>query len=589
MDHADHIVRLLLQEWDALLEDRIDDLVKRYGQKMKWERRDIEKLVRYDPTPNKKYLPWIVRQVVEHALDQNDLDGLHDLLMEFERLLTLPAFQGNRDIYSYSLQDFQRTVTDNMQLRSQSEIERQAKRAKKQGPAEQQPTEGVEQVAEVGNLGVLRFTDAVSLAWWAWQAYKQENPNWGRPTIHPPPPGTDPYSRDGKWCVRNPTHGTNYLRKEPFYMVLKDGWPYVGILIDQGQVKDLDNKQVTMGVAEEIYPIMAPFINKFKEDGGSLHSESTIFENMRFLQNGVTAGETFRDDVDLSDSSLASMPENLNFQGTLDIDGTPMTELPAGLIVRSHLWARNTKITKIGPGVKVGGKLTLAGSPITVIPADIGFDSLDITNCPVTELPEGLKLDTLNIQGTQITKLPESLVVEKGMTWSEPLTLDECKLLFLRINMDKLKREYFAHPKFSGLSKVAMEKKWKRSQDDLRQYYLTNPIIDGHVKSIFVYKKPGSVSEGMDMKARQAAMRHRKTDTIGVGSNHGEAMEDLVGKMCQLGYWDISFGEMEQLPDLKRNRYYRGVDIGFVNAAGKFFTREQSIRAGGVTHGEEIE
>jgi hypothetical protein len=206
----------------------------------------------------------------------------------------------------------------------------------------------------------------------------------------------------------------------------------------------------------------------------------------------------------------------------------------------------------------------------------------------VTELPEGLKLDTLNIQGTQITKLPESLVVEKGMTWSEPLTLDECKLLFLRINMDKLKREYFSHPKFSGLSKVALERKWAKSQPDLRQYYLTNPIIDGHVKSIYVHKKPGSVSEGVDMKARLAAMRHRKTDTIGVGSNHGEAMEDLVDKMVQLGYWDIQFDELEQLPDVQRNRYYRGVDIGFVNAAGKFFTREQSIRAGGVTHGEEI-
>jgi hypothetical protein len=133
-----------------------------------------------------------------------------------------------------------------------------------------------------------------------------------------------------------------------------------------------------------------------------------------------------------------------------------------------------------------------------------------------------------------------------------------------------------------------MEKKWKKTQVDLRRYYLTNPVIDGHVKSIFVYKKPGTVSEALDLKATQAAMRHQKTDTIGVGSAHGEAMEDLVNQMNRLGHWNMSFDGLENLPDQQRNRYYRGVDIGFVNAAGKFFTREQSIRAGGVTHGEEI-
>jgi hypothetical protein len=588
MDTAAQIVRTLLEEWDALLEDRIDDLVAQYAQTKKWGRGVIENMVRYDPSRSKKYLPWIVKQVAIHNLDSAALDRIHDGLMEFERLLTVPAWQGNRDIQSYDFEQLLAAVAAAEQVRSQSEIERQAKAAKKRGPAEKPPTEGIEKVSETDNLKVLRFTDAVSLSWWAWQAYKQENPNWGRPTIGPAPVGADPYALDQKWCIRNPTHGTNYLRKEPFYMVMKDGWPYVGILLDQGQVKDLDNKQVSMGVAEEIYPLLKTVIDQHKADGGRLYSESKIFENMRFLQNGVQAGEKFSDDVDLSNSSLSTMPENLSFLGTLDIDKTMLTELPPGTTVRSHLWARNTQITKLGTGLRVGGRLVLSGSPITTIPNDIGFESLDISNCPVSELPEGLKVNALDIHGTQITKLPDSLVVEKSMIWSEPLTIEECKLLFLRLNMDKLQREFFAHPKFSGLSKVAMEKKWKKTMVDLRQYYLTNPVIEGHVKSIFVYKKPGTISEALDLKARQAAMWHRKTDTIGVGAAHGEAMEDLVRKMRGLGYWNISFEDMEQLSDSQRNRYYRGVAIGFVNAAGKFFTREQSINAGGVTHGEEI-
>lgn len=495
MSTATQIVRTLLEEWDALLEDRIDDLVKQYAN-MKWERRDIENMVRYDPSRTKKYLPWIVKQVATHELDQADLDALHDGLMEFERLLALPAFQESRDIFSYDLKTFQEMINKNMELRSQAEIERKAKAAKKtKTVADYEHKEGVEDVGNYNDLTLMKITSAESLSWWAWRGYMEENPNWGRPTLHPPAPGQDPFGHDGKWCVRNPTHGTNYLRKEPFYLVLKKGWPYVGILLEQGQVKDLDNHQVTMGVAEEIYPLLKDIIAQHKADGGKLYSESHIFENMRFLQNGVQAGEKFNDDVDLSSSSLATLPENLSFSGTLDIDNTLLTELPAGLTVRSHLWARNTKITKIGPDLKVGGKLVLSGSPIATIPNDIGFEALDISNCPVSELPEGLKVRTLNIQGTQIVKLPESLVIEKSMTWSEPLTIEECKLLFLRINMDKLQREFFSHPKFSGLSTVALEKKWKKTQVDLRNYYLTNPIIEGHVKSIFVYKKPGTVSE----------------------------------------------------------------------------------------------
>lgn len=590
MDHATHIVHSLLEEWEALLEDRIDDLIRQYPD-LRWERSDIDKFARYDPSRNKKYLPWLVKQIAQHKLEMDaaELDSIHDDLMEFERVVAIPAWQGNRDIQGYDYRQLHAEMEEAARVRSQSELERKAKHAKKtKTVADYEHKEGVDEVGHHNDLSLLKITNAESLSWWAWRGYMEENPNWGRPTIQPPPPGQEVSIADGKWCVRKTTHGLNYLRREPFYLVLKKGWPYAGILIDQGQVKTLDNDQVSMGMAEEIYPLLKSILDKFKADGGSLHSESRIFENMRFLQNGVQAGETFNSDVDLSDSSLASMPEGLTFNDSLDIDNTPMTEIPPNTTVRNHLWARNTKITKIGPGLSVGDKLVLSGSPVTSLPVDAKYSSLDISGCPISELPDGLTLQTLNIVGTPITKLPLTLTVEKSMTWSEPLTLEECKMLFLRINMDKLKHEFYAHPKFSGLSKVALDRKWKSQMPALRDYYLTSPTIDGHVKSVFVKKDPSKIGEAMDMKARMAAMRHRKTDTIGVGSHHSEAMEDLVRKMCRLGYWNIGFDEIEQLPNPQRNRYYRGIDIGFTNAAGKFFTREQSIRAGGVTHGEEI-
>jgi hypothetical protein len=481
------VVHALLEEWGALLEDRIDDLLKKYGEKMKWQRSDIEYLMRYDPSRNKKYLPWIVKQTVEFGLDVHELDAMHDFLMEFERLLTLPAFEGNRDIYSYDYQSFQRVIAANQELRSRSEIERKAKEAKKGKEVEQyEHKRGVTEIAAQGDLSLLKITDAESLSWWAWRGYMQENPNWNRPTLTPPPPGTDPYSRDGKWCVRNPTHGTNYLRREPFYLVLKHGWPYVGILLSQGQVKNLDNHQVDMGVAEEIYPLLEKPIAELKTEGGTLGWEAKIFENMRFLHGGVQPGERFSSEIDLSGSSLKVLPPNLHLS-SLDISHTKVTEIPDGTYVEGDLRATGTPITKIGKGLKVQGTLNLEGSALTELPEGLGeMKTLTITNTHIATLPADLHVETLNMAGTLITKFPGTLYAER-ITWSEPMTLKECKLLFFHMNLEKLHNEFFSHPKYTGVSKAMMEKKWKKLIPQMEKYYLTDPTIDGHVKSVYVH------------------------------------------------------------------------------------------------------
>jgi hypothetical protein len=490
------IVHTLLEEWEVMLEDRIDDLVQQYAQTMKWERRDIENMARYDPSRNKKYLPWLLKQAAENpTLTDQNYDGIHDLLMEFERLLTLPSFTGSRDIYSYSLPDFERTITANMELRSQSELDRKAKAAKKKTVSSYEHKEGVKSVGTLGNLELLQITSAESLAWWAWRGYMQENPNWNRPTIQPPPPGQEVSIHDGKWCVRNTTHGNNYLRKEPFYLVLKGGWPYVGILLAQGQVKNLDNDQINMGVAEEVYPLVEPFISALKAEGGSLKYESTIFEHMRFLQGGVKPGESFRDDVNLSNSSLTSLPANLTFHDTVTLENTKITEIPPNTVAKRGFSAKGSAITKIGEGFECGGELDLSNTPLTALPEGIKAESINVANTKLTELPENLSVSTLHIEGTFITKLPSTLVVARSMTWSEPMTLEECKMQFFRNTLPKLKVEAAAHPRMTGLSPAAMAKAWSKAEKELLKYYMTDKSIDGHVKSMFVYKKPSRTTE----------------------------------------------------------------------------------------------
>jgi hypothetical protein len=590
-ERAAQIVHSLLEEWDALLEDRIDDLVKQYAN-MKWERRDIENMVRYDPSRNKKYLPWIVKQAATHELDQNDLDALHDGLMEFERLLAIPAFQGSRDILSYDLKSFQEMISQNMEVRSRSEIERKAREAKKtKNVSDYENKAGVRSVGASGDLEVLEIKNAESLAWWAWRGYMEENPNWGRPTIQPPPPGTEVSIRDGKWCVRNTTHGTNYLRTEPFYLVLKKGWPYVGILLAQGQVKDLDNDQVSMGVAEEIFPLMSPLITAHKASGKTLGWEARIFENMRFVSGGVEPGEQFREEIDLSGSSLSSLPPNCTFHDSLDVSNTPLKELPEGTVVKRNFVARNSALETVSQNVSIEGRVDLSGSKITKVPGGIAPDTLNIANTAVSELPEGLKVDTLNIEGTKITKLPDSLVVEKSMTWSEPLDISECKMLFFRMNLDKLEREFRAHPKIVGLLPVAADKKWEVFKKQLVQYYLTDKVIEGHVKSIYTYRKPGvqtqeSLVEGTRFVA--AAMRHKKTGTVAQGFNHTDAMEELTSTLRDDGIWKITFDQLEAMPDARRNKFWEQCEPGFVDGTGEFYTTAQAQELDNITHGEEI-
>ena len=58
-------------------------------------------------------------------------------------------------------------------------------------------------------------------------------------------------------------------------------------------------------------------------------------------------------DLDLSDTPITSLPDNLKVGGYLDLSGTPITSLPDNL--------------------KVGGNLDLSGTKITSLPDNLGF------------------------------------------------------------------------------------------------------------------------------------------------------------------------------------------------------------------------
>ena len=78
-------------------------------------------------------------------------------------------------------------------------------------------------------------------------------------------------------------------------------------------------------------------------------------------------------------------------KGDLDLYNTPITSLPNDLSVGGNLNLYNTKITSLPNDLQVGGYLYLYDTPITSLPNDLQVGgSLYLTYTPITSLPNGL-------------------------------------------------------------------------------------------------------------------------------------------------------------------------------------------------------
>jgi hypothetical protein len=117
--------------------------------------------------------------------------------------------------------------------------------------------------------------------------------------------------------------------------------------------------------------------------------------------------------LDLERTPITSLPAGLQVGGSLDLKGTPITSLPTGLKVGDSLNLSYTPITSLPAGLQVGGYLDLTRTPITSLPSDLRVGgSLYLSHTPITSLPAGLQVGGyLELRGTPITSLPSDLRV----------------------------------------------------------------------------------------------------------------------------------------------------------------------------------
>ncbi|WP_345994598.1 DUF551 domain-containing protein [Sodalis praecaptivus] len=74
------------------------------------------------------------------------------------------------------------------------------------------------------------------------------------------------------------------------------------------------------------------------------------------------------ENLDLSDTSITSLPDNLRVGGWLDLSGTSITRLPKNLSVSGGLNLRYTDITSLPDNLNVGGSLDICYTRISSLP-----------------------------------------------------------------------------------------------------------------------------------------------------------------------------------------------------------------------------
>ena len=70
-------------------------------------------------------------------------------------------------------------------------------------------------------------------------------------------------------------------------------------------------------------------------------------------------------DLDLSNTPITTLPQDLEVGGNLYLSNTPITTLPQGLKVGGSLDLSNTKIEELPQDLKVGGYLDLRNTPLS--------------------------------------------------------------------------------------------------------------------------------------------------------------------------------------------------------------------------------
>ena len=109
-----------------------------------------------------------------------------------------------------------------------------------------------------------------------------------------------------------------------------------------------------------------------------------LISTQKQIQQYIKDGS--KGNLDLRNTPITSLPDNLKVEGGLFLGGTKITFLPDNLKVVGSLFSSDTKITFLSDGLKVGRNLYLSNTPITSLPDNLQVGGeLYLDNTPLSE------------------------------------------------------------------------------------------------------------------------------------------------------------------------------------------------------------
>ena len=237
-----------------------------------------------------------------------------------------------------------------------------------------------------------------------------------------------------EWCTLGLQWATKYITEDGAqYVVFKKEnsklIKYAQFSPNFEQFKDIHDEEI-MNLPESLYDLA---VSKLKEN------TNLAKRNVDKIYSYLEKNPVIEVNLDLRGTQITSLPAGLSVGGSLVLQGTQITSLPTGLSVGGDLYLQGTPIASLPEGLSVGGSLVLQGTPITSLPADLKVGGgLYLYGTPITSLPEGLSVGrSLDISETQITSLPKDLKVGGYLYGEHPITGESWQDIYNKMKTKK--------------------------------------------------------------------------------------------------------------------------------------------------------
>jgi len=279
-------IELLTNKYFKLHDKGISEGNRRHTYKFESNRTDKERhddfkeliteLAAEDPTSNKQYLEWIVRQIVVGDY-MYEAQELHDLLQRFEKAKKSRKIPIDINVY-----------------KTTGQLYDAVEKVEGEGGADWES--GAPVVLDKPPYKVIRLDNQQAAA---------------------------KLCRGTEWCVRAPNMYKEYAEQGPLYLVYKNDEKYAMVHYESGQVKDSNDRPVSLEQAKELVKLLEPITSISFKDIEEKAEKKTREQLIEILSEAPVEwwGGGVSSTTDILNMFEGMWGDEGPFEGILGIDG----------------------------------------------------------------------------------------------------------------------------------------------------------------------------------------------------------------------------------------------------------------------------